>query len=259
MQNNYKKLLTPQGGTWREGIETYHNFFKADLTQYIDDLVDYYELPKGSTFILHDIAEEGDEDDFLEPSMYNLYKQRDKSSTAYINRLENEFGEQIPKELQDLYLNFGTFGIDGCEGFDISSLVERDFFYSEFSNYAYTSMFSEETDTLSKEQLDELLKRFYFFGVGFFESGARSVIYYYDREEKYYGEAEMLPDECPKMKSEIFPAMFSATLPRYTLDELICRQVDRYLLKEILFHADINLAYSSGDDWEVVLNERYKE
>lgn len=257
MQNNYKNLLTPPGGTWREAIETYNNFFKVDLTQYINDLVDHYELPQGSTFILHNIAEAGDEDEFLEPSMYNLYKQRNKSSLEYINRLEKNFGEEIPHDLQDLYLNFGTFGINGCDGFDISNLVERNFFNSVFSNYNYDSLFTADSNTLNKEELKSLLVRFYFFGVGFFESGARSVIYYYDRQEKYYGEAEMLPDECPKMKSEIFPAMFNARLPRYTLDELICKQVDKYLLKEILFHPDINLAYSLEDDWLDVLTEKY--
>lgn len=259
MKNNYSDLLTSRGATWHQAIETYHNFFKTDLTKYFNNLTEYYGLPQGSSFILYDIAKEGDEDDLLEPSMYNLYEQQSKSSLAYINRLKNEFGVEIPSELQDLYLNFGTFGINGSEGFKISKLVERDFFYDEFSNNSYSNCFVEQTDTLTKEQLSELLKRFYFFGIGFFESGAISIIYYYDRQEKYYGEAEMLPDECPKMKDEIFPAMFNATLPQYTLDELICKQVDRYLLKEIIFNKDINLTSTLEMDWEDVLNEKYKQ
>lgn len=243
-----QRLLVPKNKTWKDSLEYYNDFFKTDLSKYIDishECRSYFELDENEPFVLENMDEYG---------FQNQYNQEELTSLTEIQEIEKTANLGLPKELIDLYTEYGSFSINDENGFKIFKPTSDKYivyFIDQLSNYSYHEVFVEETDTLSDKEYQDITNRFFFWGIGFMDSdGGSALLCFYDREKQKFGEVPMLTERCSKMKDEIFPLLLAGNLSKYNLDELMCRQINRLIL-QILVNDDNQLvSFNQLEEYE---------
>ncbi|MFV0480473.1 MAG: SMI1/KNR4 family protein [Campylobacteraceae bacterium] len=207
---SYKDLLAPKSATYKEAIAKYEEFTKTDL---------------GAFF--------GLDEEFYITDEYGAVgiEKFEKTSIKLIEKIETENGFKFPKELKELYTNFGGFEINEAKGLTVFEPKDNFFFLNEFTNCVYEDTYTKYSNTLSMEQLKELKDNFFFFAIGSYDDdGGSSRMFYFHKSEGYFAEIELLTANYPVMTKETFPAFFSKTAPKSTLDELIANQINRVIL-----------------------------
>lgn len=234
--NQIQKLLVPKSKTWRESLEYYYDFFKIDLSKYLNisnEDYAYFNLDENDPFILENT------------DGYNLQNRYEHGKPISLEILEeiNKKGQlDLPKELKELYTECGSLSINEEEGFMIfnpESDKEYSYFIDELSNYNFKDIFIDEMHILSDKEYKDLIERFFFWGIGFRDSDkGNALLYFYDRTIQKYGEVVMLTDNAPKMESDFLPHLINGSFSKDTLDEVISRQINRILL-QILLNDDL--------------------
>ncbi|EMW3562771.1 SMI1/KNR4 family protein [Proteus mirabilis] len=235
---SYKELLVKDNADWKEALNTYLSFFKVNLSNYMHIGIEFYEaldIDKTDTLILETLRL----DDEFEQSFYSSNYVVDACvDEKTIEIVEKKLSINIPPELKGLYLSHGSFSLyrefDTSDSITIFPIDENAEISNVFRIFGFTILFSQLTDTLTLTELEDIQRRFLFFGRGFIDEGtSRCLLYFYDYELKKFGELCILTDECPKMKNVIFPALFRGELSTFSFDELIRIQVNRLILMKL--------------------------
>lgn len=204
---DYRIFLGTKNETWREAVERFRRFREAEMSDYFTNKDYPYRFAENVSYKYHPTG---------------------KISRDYITEFENRCNSGVPDVLVDLLCNHGAFKIG-------DSLLE---IYNDddeaimtlpqvLAKYGHGSFVNE----ISGGMLKSLSGFYFFFGVSFPESDEMAFLYF--SKAGYFGKMLFSPNNPAQVLQKVLPSMFNGSIDKFSIDNLISKQVDRVVVNAL--------------------------